>query len=934
MATSIYFNGRQTSVPGSYSEVDATGLAAVGLGASGIVACIGEAEGGEPGAVNTVTNPGSIAKTYRSGDLREAGSILFDPSKDADIQAGAQAVKFVKVNPATQSAVTLADPAATDSIALTSRDYGSFTDKINVDVSDGTDAGTKAITVSLDSQVETFDNIGSNPVATIQYTGTFASAPATFDPLTGLNISVDGSLTSFAGRADVNTVSSVGIPLNAQPNGTETLDYVSSDPADTFDVIVYGVVGGVADSETITLTGTVQANGAKTFTSVQGIYLAGSPVGTITVDGNTSGSVVAAITSATSAGMITNWNSAPLTHRFPSKTVEITVASSNAASTDRVYIAGTDSADAPVAQVVTLAAGAGSFSTNFKTVQLIGVGETSGGETLTFKMGPRFSTGNVTLVSDNAADTQNATIYGLDAAGTAVQTEVVALTGTVAVASSSTFSVVVGVKLSAAATGNVSASNLGDSSTAASSLFATIAATGTSFGVDTGLGVVPNGTVTFTLPTGPLQFHNTIVIGTDSTGAAASELVAATDGSAVVTATNWATIDTISTSLISTASIDVDYSPVSLTVAAYSTLDTWLAYFSDQPEFSLTQNTPVLASSYSIANLDAFSADVDTAYSILDILQSMISALNAGSSLVSAARASGAKNAPANTALPVFLTGGSEGVTAFANWQSALDTLRDEQVNTIVVLTTDAAVQAAVIAHCAYMCGAGRNERDCVLGAPSGTTLTAAKALALSMNTRHARLCIQDVQRYNTDGALEQFAPPFTACVAAGMQAGSEVGTSLTAKYANVLDVYGQSSYTIRDNGNELINAGLCVLEKVPNRGFRWLRNVTTYLQDNNLAYTEASVNEAANYAVYNLRTSLEEVVGQKGFAGTVTAAEGIAISILGQQVRERVITTYRNLAIVLSADTMTVDVEIAPVTPVNFVKTTVHLVSAEFATA
>ena len=45
-------------------------------------------------------------------------------------------------------------------------------------------------------------------------------------------------------------------------------------------------------------------------------------------------------------------------------------------------------------------------------------------------------------------------------------------------------------------------------------------------------------------------------------------------------------------------------------------------------------------------------------------------------------------------------------------------------------------------------------------------------------------------------------------------------------------------------------------------------------------------------------------------------------------------ITTYRNLAIVLSADTMTVDVEIAPVTPVNFVKTTVHLVSAEFATA
>ncbi len=47
MASVIFFNGRTTAIPGSYSEIDASGLAVVGLASSGIVACIGEAEGAD-----------------------------------------------------------------------------------------------------------------------------------------------------------------------------------------------------------------------------------------------------------------------------------------------------------------------------------------------------------------------------------------------------------------------------------------------------------------------------------------------------------------------------------------------------------------------------------------------------------------------------------------------------------------------------------------------------------------------------------------------------------------------------------------------------------------------------------------------------------------------------------------------------------------------
>ena len=48
MASTIFFNGRVIATPGSYSEVDASGLEQVGLGASGIVAIVGTAEGGVP----------------------------------------------------------------------------------------------------------------------------------------------------------------------------------------------------------------------------------------------------------------------------------------------------------------------------------------------------------------------------------------------------------------------------------------------------------------------------------------------------------------------------------------------------------------------------------------------------------------------------------------------------------------------------------------------------------------------------------------------------------------------------------------------------------------------------------------------------------------------------------------------------------------------
>ena len=421
-----------------------------------------------------------------------------------------------------------------------------------------------------------------------------------------------------------------------------------------------------------------------------------------------------------------------------------------------------------------------------------------------------------------------------------------------------------------------------------------------------------------------------IVSGLNGAGTAAVEVIDL--NSTRSTSTKWSQIDGIVTGHAA-GTLNIKVISLTLAPASYTYLKDWTTLFNTLGEWGYTVNEGS-PSTYKVEYLDEWDGlVVDASGKALPaVQQAIIDEVTAGSSYVTITKVAGSTAGPGNTATAVFLTGGIEGSTAFSNWQAALDALKDYRINTIVVLTSDEAVHAAVVTHCTYMAGAGRSERDAVLGSATATTLAQGKARGFALNTRHARLCIQDIKRFNTAGVKEQFPPYFTACIAAGMQAGSSVGTSLTFKYANVLETVGDdSTYTVVDDGNELIESGLCVLEKVPNIGYRWLRNNTTHLADNNLAYCEASVNEAVNFAVYELRKALETFVGKNGFSGTVNAALGVAVGILGELVAVGAITSYKNLTIELADDVMTVDVEIAPIVPVNFIKTTLHLVSASF---
>lgn len=935
MASRITFNGRTTSTPSSLTKVDATGLAVIGLGATGIIACLGEAEGGSPyngvDPVIEVTNPARVTEIFRDGDLREAGAFLFQPSVDPDIPGGAQSVKFVKVNPATRSAVTLTNSNG-NALTVTSVDYGVFTTQINLLVEDGTNQGKK-ITISFGDTVEVIDDAGGGAIWTALYVpGTNGATTMTMalDQSTGVTVAFTKTAAGLD-SAYVGTTSVSGLASDVANSITAgaVVNIVSDNAADNGSVTIFGTDNATGNpaSETLSLNGTTPVVGSQQWAKVLGAIMLTAPTGTVTVNDNGDSDNLLTLTSADPQDGVASFGGDIL--EVGGSTVSVLL---DAAGAHDVLLFGDNLAGTPTSEKITTNGTTPvASSTVWSEIQYVVLGEVPNARTLTID-GQIFNVGEaVRIVSSSASDTGTITIYGLDDDGDA-QSETLTMTGTSAVTGTATWSKILGASLSAAAVGTISVTNA-----AADLNVFSISPSDTVEGVVPIDNVALKGTAVTVVADG-VTVKPVVVFGFSASGAAQVEKFTLSSTTPVVGSLTWSRITGIAVGHVQTArTLTISGNVAVLAPSTYTTANDVAAYFNALTGWTVAVTGGEGATE--IADMDEKTATtvIGSAASFTGDLASIVAAINANSGLVTAAAATGGSGAPSNTGSAVFLTGGVEGTTSFADWQAALDVLRDEFVNTVVPLTDDAAVHAATKAHCVYMGGKGGQERDAVLGVASGTTKANAKAAAQALNTRHCRLAIQDVVRLNTSGVREQFPPYFTACLAAGMQAGSPVGTSLTRKYVDVLDTVGHSSYNIQDDSDELIDSGLLMLQYKDSVGWRWLRNVTTYLIDDNPAYTEAAVNEAVNFTAYNIRTVLEAALGRKAFSGTANAIADLVVEVLTQLSDPNgqfAITAWRNLTVEIVGDVAKVDVEVQPVESVNFVTTTLHLVRGTFAAA
>ena len=547
-------------------------------------------------------------------------------------------------------------------------------------------------------------------------------------------------------------------------------------------------------------------------------------------------------------------------------------------------------------------------------------------------------TGTFTASSSSASDTQTLYVVGVDSATPIVRS--IALNGTNPVTVGAFSGGVFGAWLSSAAVGTVDIDETGTNLSIAPGGVSTAGVKGNGTFVQNGnaISFVADGATSAVL----------YLVGRNSSGSQVVEAVTLNGTTPVASAiTNLVDVEfwttgaiaaarTVTASAVAAQSVHTTQTTMIKTVDFFNAKQRPNAATPAEP-FGFNAIILTGLTTLPSTNLDVTSASVNidnpVTGSFFADLFFLVDALSNQFSLVTATKSSGAVGVPDNTTSPVFLTGGSEGTALFSDWQAAINLLKQVRVNTIVPLTSDPAVHAALKAHCEYMGGIGRSERDGIVGLKNSAqtglpTKSEIKSQIVSLNTRHLRATAQSVDRFNTEGLRTTFDPHFLAVIGAGMQAGSTVGTPLTNKITNSLAVSQHSTWNPLDDAEEMIQAGLFFAEEVENIGRRWVRNVTTNVSSSNIAFTEASVNEAVNFAVFEFRTALEFAVGRAGFAGTINATKSIALNRLGLLTDQNVITAFRSLAIELALDVLDVSVEIAPVIPINFVRTVIHLVN------
>ena len=336
--------------------------------------------------------------------------------------------------------------------------------------------------------------------------------------------------------------------------------------------------------------------------------------------------------------------------------------------------------------------------------------------------------------------------------------------------------------------------------------------------------------------------------------------------------------------------------------------------------------------------------------------------LNDFSQWVSATRASdtgstvAGGNVPIVTTSSVKLEGGARGPSINEDFQAGHDLLLTVKCNSVVPLidqdlkhepynstATVASVAAQLAGHVAFARGPGQDaagERGGFIGFRGTKTEIIKQANAL--NDMDVQLVAQNPSVVNGLGSLQEMGPRMLAVMAASMRAGvQEVAEPLTHKAIRVSGITQDSSWNPTDIGdaNDLIQNGVLFAEFIDGVGTRWVRDLTTWVKNDNLAYSEGSVRDAVRYVARGLRNTLQErFTGKKAKPATLGNVKDTAATYLETARQDSIIVdstdpatgttikAYHNLKVISSGDVLKVNVGIFPVPGINFQLNDIYL--------
>ena len=186
MSRSVVFNGATLIVPGAASKLDVSAFNTAIISGLGIVALVGEADGGEGDALKFFSTPKEVLDFYRSGDLVDAANILGTPGNDPRIPGSASGIYCYNICNSIQSSLTVFDDSgvlAADAVfILNALHYGYAGNSITADITPSGSTilspGTASVDVTLAQTLNGVTITETQTLATPKFR-IYHSAPST-----------------------------------------------------------------------------------------------------------------------------------------------------------------------------------------------------------------------------------------------------------------------------------------------------------------------------------------------------------------------------------------------------------------------------------------------------------------------------------------------------------------------------------------------------------------------------------------------------------------------------------------------------------------------------------------------------------------------------------------------------------------------------------
>jgi|GEM_PF-801670 len=346
------------------------------------------------------------------------------------------------------------------------------------------------------------------------------------------------------------------------------------------------------------------------------------------------------------------------------------------------------------------------------------------------------------------------------------------------------------------------------------------------------------------------------------------------------------TID--NTQLTTTLAGDQTDGSVDLTVsfATFDTIEKLVGYINSQVGYSCTLVDGVNQTNLS-SELDAYTAqDIKSSEIIITSnVQAMIDAINNLSNYLSdAVLHSGSTRLQLDNSADVFLTGGSEGSETSIEHTNALIVLEQEDVQCVGTTSEDYAIHSLYKTHVEAMNAVdGKRERQFILGALKGETLSGAISQAKVLNSKGNAFCLGQFKDYDINGTEIEWGSVFYAAKMIGQFAALDIIQPHTFKGFNATEL---TTVLSNPEKEEAIKNGVWVPEVSPQGTFRTVRSITTYQQDN-LIWNEFSMSRTVLFVSRDFRNYMEVLF--VGKAGDTTLIQSM------QTLGSAKLDTYRN---------------------------------------